>query len=64
MLEPLEILIVGYVKKKFQVGEILYSCFLLSLKKSYLIQLLTVGKGSLLQVERASPLGLHSCTGS
>jgi len=39
MLEPPEILIVGHVKRKFQVGiiyyvlYIMYSCFPLSLKK-------------------------------
>lgn len=64
MLETPKILTVGYRKGKFQVGEILYSCFLLCLKKSHLVELLSVGKGSLLQVKRDSPLDLYSCAGS
>lgn len=46
MLESPEILIVGYAEKKSQVGEILYSCFLLILKKLHLVELLTEGQAS------------------
>lgn len=58
MLESPEILIVGYAKRKFQVGEIWYSCFLLSLKKFHLVVLLTEGQARLLQVKRDPPLDL------
>lgn len=56
MLESPEILIAKYVKRKFQVGEILYSRFLLSLKK---VELLIEGQARLLQVKRDSPLDLY-----
>lgn len=59
MLESPEILTVGYVKRKFFMGEILYSCFLLSLKKFPLLELLTEGQDRLLQVKRGLSFRLY-----
>lgn len=58
MLESPEILIVEYTKREYQVGEIWYSCFLLSLKKFHLVELLTEGQARLLQVKRDPLLDL------